>query len=108
MINSEKVWPKEIADQFYCPGKKYISPKHFFFVVSEIQLLFFFFFFFFFVLFFFFFGGGGGGCLFVYLLLLLFCCCFYTPGFHVGRLCVCPSVRRPSVRPFFSFPDDNE
>ena len=34
---------------------------------------------------------------------------FYTPPhdsggvlwFHVGRLCVCPSVRQSSVRPFF-------
>ena len=43
--------------------------------------------------------------------------CFYTPPhnsggvlwFHVGRPCVCPSVRPSYVRPFvhFSFPDDN-
>ena len=41
--------------------------------------------------------------------------CLYTPPhdsgivlwFHVGRPCVCPSVVRRSVRPFFLFPDDN-
>ena len=45
--------------------------------------------------------------LFIYL-----CIDFYTPPhnsggvlwFYIGRPCVCPSVRRPSVR--FSFPDD--
>ena len=44
---------------------------------------------------------------------LLFYFIFHTPPhnsdgvlwFHVGRQCVCPSVRRPFVR--FSFQDDN-